>query len=468
MQLTSKQKLSVTFSIYVSVFIILVGAIFLLILHTLLAYQIKKDAAAGAVNALKNHVAVEHESIVIIPDQTGGSLSDETVEANISVLILDNNLKVVRGYGLLELYNQGDRESVNTIARMAKDTETSLKPATKVISWRGQNLSIFVAPIKNSSKAYGAIVAAKSLAEAESLEKIILLALIGLIIASVLISLFLSRLLAKRIFQPIRNLTEIISTTDLDKLDKTLPVAGSKSDELVILGDKFNEMMIRLKSMSEQQKEFITNASHELKTPLARATSSLDLLLSVNEPDNKILKDVRNDLFEINNLLDKLMFLSKLKPGMMLPSDRLSLNRLILESVDLFRKQMKDKKVALVINLALDTTILIPREYAKVLLGNLLSNAVKYSKENGEISLRTHRRKDKTVLVIADQGLGIHKSDLQRIEKRFFRGGGGKSANGHGIGLSIVRKIVDLYKIGFGVESEPGKGTKVTLEFPNP
>ncbi len=466
MQLTTRQKFSLTFSIYVAVFIALIGAIFLLVLHTLLTYQIQKDAAATAISALKNHISVKKDAILITPDQTGELLSDETVESNVSVLILDSKLQVVQGYGLLELYNQGDQESVNTIAQMAKNTEDSFKPSTRLIPWRGQNLSVYVAPIKNNGKTYGAIVAAKSLAEVESLEQIIVLTLIGLTIISILVSLFLSRLLVKRIFKPIRSLTEIISATDLDKLDKTLPVTGSKSDELVILGTKFNEMMVRLKSMSEQQKEFITNASHELKTPLSRAISSFDLLRSSSKPDDPTLKDIRNDLFEINSLLDKLMFLSKLKPGMIIPSDQLSFNQLILESVDVFKKQIKDQKVAIEINLALDTTISIPKEYGKVLLGNLLSNAVKYSMEGGTISIRTEKAENKAILVISDQGLGIHKSDLERIEKRFFRGGSARAASGHGIGLSIVRRIVDLYKIGFTIESEPGQGTTVTLEFP--
>lgn len=466
MSLTTRQKLSLVFSVYVSIFIALVGAIFFLGLHTILIYQVQKDATSAAANALKNHIAIEKETVTVVKDKTGGLLSDEVTQSNISILLLDNNLAVIRGYGLLELYNQGDQGSVETIAKMAKNAESSQKSYTKTVSWRGQDITVYVAPIKNSGKSYGSIVAAKPLTEIQSLEKTILLTLLGLTGGSALVSLILSRLLVGKVFKPIQSLTEIISATDLDKLDKTLTIPGSKSDELVILGDKFNEMMARLKAMSDTQKEFIANASHELKTPLSRAISSFDLAISSNNVSDRTLQDIRDDLFEISSLLDKLMFLSRLKPGMILPSDKLSLNRLILESVDAFRKQMKNQKVAVLINLARDTTVLIPKEYAKVLLGNLLSNAIKYSKEGGAISIRTQRMGDKTILTIADQGLGIHKSDLNRVEKRFFRGEGGKTVSGHGIGLAIVRKIVDLYKIGLSIESEAGKGTKVTLEFP--
>ncbi|MBI2337705.1 HAMP domain-containing histidine kinase [Candidatus Daviesbacteria bacterium] len=275
----------------------------------------------------------------------------------------------------------------------------------------------------------------------------------------------MSRLLVRKIFKPIRSLTEIISATDLNKLDNTLQVKGNKSDELVILGDKFNEMMVRLKSMSEQQKEFITNVSHELKTPLSRAISSFDLLL-LSKSDHQVLKDVRNDLFEINNLLDKLMFLSKLRPGTILPSDKISLNQLIQESLILSEKELKNKEVSVVLDLGSDATIFIPKEYAKVLLGNLLSNAIKYSKENSTVSIQTQKVNNKITLTITDQGIGIRKSDLKRIGEKFYRGIDGKKAFGHGIGLSIVKRIADLYKIGLSIYSEIGEGTRAVLEFP--
>lgn len=466
MRLTTRQKFSLIFSIYVSLFLALVGAIFFLILHNFLTYQIQKDAATAATDALKNHIAIEKEIITTVKDKTGDSLSNEVIESNVSILLLDNNLKVISGYGLLELYDQGDAESVKTIAKMAEDTQSSSKPYTKIVTWREQSLSTYVAPIKNNGKIYGAIVAAKSLTQAQALEKIILLTLIGIIITSIIISLLLSRLLVKQIFKPIRSLTEIISTTDLDKLDKTLAVSGNKSDDLVILGNKFNEMMTRLKSMSEQQKEFITNASHELKTPLSRAISSFELSLSSNKLNSQTIREIQNDLFEINNLLDKLMFLSKLRPGTILPSDKLSINKLIKESIEVFQKEFNQKKISITIHLDQDVTISIPKEYAKILLRNLLSNAIKYSKENSKISIKT-RRLDKYIrLTITDQGSGINKYDLKKIEKRFYRGSAGKRVGGHGIGLSIVRRIVDLYQIRFSIKSEPKKGTQVILDFP--
>ncbi|EKD85022.1 MAG: integral membrane sensor signal transduction histidine kinase [uncultured bacterium] len=466
MALTTRQKFSLIFSVYVSLFIAFVGAIFFLVLHIVLTYQIQKEVSVESVNALRNHIAIENNLIKIIKDQTGSSLADQTTESNISILLLDKDLKVVRGYGILNLYQETDQNSVNILAQLATNTQNSLKPATQTIPWREQNLAVYIAPIKNSGQSFGTIVAAKSLSQIETLEKIILFTLIGLILSSVLFSLLLSRKVAHRIFKPIKDLTGVIATINLDQLDKTLDTTGHKSDELVILGKKFNEMMIRLKSMSEQQKEFIANASHELKTPLTRAISSFDLAISSNRNSSQIHKEIRNDLFEINNMLDKLMFLSRLQPGIILPSDRLSINQIILDSEEAFRKEAGNRKIELITELDRETTIFIPKEYAKILIRNLLSNAIKYSRENTGVIIRTKRAKNQVILHIIDQGAGMDKYDLGRIGKRFYRGKSGKKALGHGIGLSIVRRIVDLYKINLKISSTAGKGTEIVLEFP--
>lgn len=458
MQLTTKQKFSLIFSIYVFLFITLAGAIFFLALHILLVYQIQKDVSIEASNALRNHIAINKEAITVIKDKNGDPLSDEVIETNVSVLLLDNDLKVIKGYGLLELYNLGDQESVKIISKIAKDAQTFEKSYTNKISWRGQNLSVYIAPIKNGAKNYGTIVAAKSLSQVESLEGIIFLILIVLSGGSSIASLFLSRLLVGKIFKPIKNLTDIISKTHLDKLEKIINISGPKSDDLVVLGDKFNEMIIRLKSMSEQQKEFLANVSHELKTPLSRAISSLDLKFPSE-------KDIRADLFAINDLMDKLMLLSRLKPGLA-PLDKLSLNKVIYSCVEDFKAQAIEKKITLLINLAPDATILIPKEYAKVLMGNLLSNAIKYGQENSTVSIQTQQSEEGVKLTIIDQGYGISKSDLNKVEKRFYRGKSSTTAGGYGIGLSIVRRIVDLYKIHFSIKSEAGFGTETTLTFP--
>ncbi|KKR23563.1 MAG: hypothetical protein UT54_C0044G0015, partial [Candidatus Daviesbacteria bacterium GW2011_GWB1_39_5] len=148
MALTTRQKFSLIFSVYVSLFIAFVGAIFFLVLHIVLTYQIQKEVSVESVNALRNHIAIENNLIKIIKDQTGSSLADQTTESNISILLLDKDLKVVRGYGILNLYQETDQNSVNILAQLATNTQNSLKPATQTIPWREQNLAVYIAPIK--------------------------------------------------------------------------------------------------------------------------------------------------------------------------------------------------------------------------------------------------------------------------------------------------------------------------------
>lgn len=468
MWFTTRQKLSLIFSLYVSIFIALIGVISFFVFQGLLIYQIQKDTTLETTEILKNHLSIDKENIIVTPDKAGITLSDEVIEENISVLLLDNQLNVVKGYGLFELYDQKNKQSVETIALIAKEAQKSQTSSQKTISWQEQDLLINVAPIKNAGKNYGIVVIGKSLTPVASLRNIILLSILSFLMISILGSLLLSSFLIKKFFKPVHDLTEIISGVDLDKLDKTLEISGKESDELVIMGKKFNEMITRLKSMSEQQKEFISSASHELKTPLSRAISSFDLALSKPMIDALEITDIRNDLFEINNLLDKLMFLSRLHPGTVLPSEKIELNKLIKLVIESFRDQINEKQITIYLSLDSEVHIIIPREYAKVLISNILSNAIKYSSFNSTIEIYTRIQTLGAQLVIIDHGIGMDKKDLEKIGERFYRSTAGKKiSSGYGIGLSIVKRITDLYKIKFFIKSEPGKGTEITLEFPN-
>lgn len=468
MRLTTRQKLSLVFSLYVSIFVALIGAVSFFVFQALLVYQIQKDTTLEASEILKNHISIDKENIVVTPDKAGVVLSDEVIEANVSVMLLDNQLNIIKGYGLFELYDQKNKSSVQTIAFMAGQAQKTQKNYLKTITWQGQDLSINVAPIKNSGKNYGVVVTGKSLTTVASLRSAILLSMLSFLVISVLGSLFLSNFFTKKFFKPVHDLTEIISGVDLDKLDNMLEVSGNQSDELVIMGKKFNEMIIRLKSMSQQQKEFISNASHELKTPLSRAISSLDLALSGPAMDPYQLIDIRNDLFEINNLLDKLMFLSRLHQGTVLPSEKIELNELIKAVAKTFERQTAEKQITIFLSLCPEVYILIPREYAKVLISNILSNAIKYSLLNSAIQINTRIDTLGIHLAIADRGIGLDKKDFEKMGERFYRGAAGKRiSSGHGIGLSIVKRIADLYKIKFSIKSEPAKGTEVIMEFPN-
>jgi signal transduction histidine kinase len=274
-------------------------------------------------------------------------------------------------------------------------------------------------------------------------------------------------LLVSRMFLPISKFAHVVDEVDLERLDNTITIEGHKDDELVILGDKFNEMLLRLKTMSQQQKEFLSNVSHELKTPLTRAISTLEVL-SPNDADyeNEIL-NVKRDLFDITNLLEKLLFLSRLRKDSVIKNDNISVKGLVVYIYDKLEPEFKGKDIILE-NLITDGVYLnMPREYADVLFTNLISNSIKYSLEHTKVVVSADKDKNgKLIIKITDNGIGMSQEEIDKIFERFYRGIDGKKlSSGSGIGLSIVKRICDLYNINVQVTSEKNKGTTFALTF---
>ena len=241
---------------------------------------------------------------------------------------------------------------------------------------------------------------------------------------------------------------------------------GPGNDELHQLTDAFNNMFGRLEKSFEAERQFTSDASHELRTPTAviMAQAEYGLELADNEDEyREALEVIKRQAERMNDLINRLLFFTRLDQGTE-PVNMEEVNLSQLTSDICAEQQMiKYSNITLSADIEPDIAAITDRNLFTRLLNNLCSNAYKYGKPDGSIKVSLKRLDDRAVLSVADDGIGISEENLEKIWNRFYQvepsrnedAGGG----GIGLGLSMVKQIAVLLGGEVSVESTLGKGT---------
>jgi len=277
-------------------------------------------------------------------------------------------------------------------------------------------------------------------------------------------------LLSRRALKPIDNLTSTarqISASDLCQRVKV----GPADDELSRLAATFNEMIERLQNAFEKQNRFVSDASHELRTPIAIIKGYADLIEQWAKDDPKVLQEsinaIRKEANGMSGLIEQLLFLARGESG------KLNLQKENFSASDLFN-EITDENTLIAPNHHFEGTapenlqIYADRKFMKQALRALMDNAVKYTPENGTIRLDASETDKEITVQVTDTGIGIPESEQTKVFDRFYRvdKDRSKEKGGSGLGLSIVKWIVDAHGGIITIKSEKGKGTSVTIHLP--
>jgi signal transduction histidine kinase len=285
----------------------------------------------------------------------------------------------------------------------------------------------------------------------------------GFIILITLSSLFI----AHKTTKPIKYL---LGATKKFSKQQFEPVSLKRKDELGMLADGLNQMGIKLSNYIQYQKQFVSNVSHELKTPLA-AIRGFSQYLYDGEEDDKELKKIYyhllNESDRLTMLINELLILSKLDkatPELNIKQEDLSdlTNRVIQDM------KPKAEKRDISMESHLNNGVLANVNEILILhaILNILENAIKYSNPGGHIIIETSKSNNSAVIKISDQGIGIHKNDLSLVQERFYRASNSGATKGSGLGLSLCREIVEKLNGQLIIESEIGVGTTVSIQLP--
>lgn len=241
-------------------------------------------------------------------------------------------------------------------------------------------------------------------------------------------------------------------------------------DEIGQLADSFNQMVEDLQKLEEMRRGFIANVSHELRTPMTSIRGFIEGILDGTIPPDRqkdYLVIVRDETNRLNRLVNDLLDLAKMEAGeIKLNIKPFDINELIRICVIKLETLITSKNLEIEANFESDNLLVTAdRDSIERVIINLLHNAVKFSNENGKIILETVKNKDKVLISIKDNGLGIDETEQKRVWDRFYKSdkSRGKDKTGTGLGLAIVKNIVNEHKQDIWVESKIGSGTKFTF-----
>jgi len=315
---------------------------------------------------------------------------------------------------------------------------------------------------------------------AQTLETIVEV-LFGAAVLAMLVALFLAMLLAERLTDPIRRLTQASRSLAEGRLDERVDLPADGSPEIVELATAFNAMAERLQASIEyisrdrdRSREFLADVSHELRTPIAALRTFNELLQEGAGTDtaarDEFLAHSHQQIERLDWLATNLLELSKLDSGLVALDLRPDDLRAVIEDAVAQAEPGASRR-----NVAIHTQL--PEAPVRVLhdpprigqvLANVIGNAVKFTPADGRVTVRLRSTPDEAIVEIVDTGVGIDPAELPRVFERFYRGAQAVEARaaGSGLGLAIVRSVVEMHRGRVSIQSALGKGTIVTVILP--
>ena len=284
------------------------------------------------------------------------------------------------------------------------------------------------------------------------------------------ISSFGGLLFSTRSLKPIRSLLKLIrNIIDTGDMSQRIPQrsSGDELDELVMLS---NTMLAKIEALIDGMKNSLDNVAHDLRTPLSRLRISAEMALQSNEgytSTREALSVCIEESEQILTMLNTLMDISEAESGVMRLEKRpVDLCAMIDDIAELYGYFAEDKKITLSCSCDSAIQVTIDLNRIRQVIANILDNAVKYTSVGGSIEILASRKNGRAIITIADTGMGIAADDLPHIWERLYRGDQSRSEPGLGLGLGLVKAIVEAHDGIVDVESEPGRGSQFTVTLP--
>lgn len=273
-----------------------------------------------------------------------------------------------------------------------------------------------------------------------------------------------------RSLKPIRHLVEVTrGIIDTGKMNARVPSRGS-GDELDELVKLFNRMLAKIDSLITGMRQSLDNVAHDLRTPMTHLRGTAELALQGREEISayqEALATCMEESGRILNMLSTLMDISEAETGVMkLDRNTIDLSSIIDDMVELYSYSAEEKNIAITRESGELITISADLNRIRQVIANLLDNAVKYTPREGTITVTVRRQDEEAVVTIQDTGSGIPKKDLPHIWDRLFRADQSRSQPGLGLGLGLVRAIVEAHGGHVEVQSEWGEGSRFSLYLP--
>lgn len=359
-------------------------------------------------------------------------------------------------------------KSISEFSDVRKALEGKKGVTTSGSNIYGEPVMSISRTIETKDKAIGILRFTTSMEETNRMIKFISILLMAMGFIVVIISGVVSLFLANSIVRPLKKVTKTAEMMADGRMDVRSDI--QLEDEIGQLSETLNFMADEILKKEEIKNDFISSISHELKTPLTSIKGWAITLQSEDLGENEILVEgldiIEEESDRLSEMLEELLDFSRFTSG------GISLNKEEIDMKDYLDKLYKQLYPRAELNglkfkleVDEDVDLLIgDKDRLKQVLINILDNAFKFSEDGGKIVLRAYLKDKNMIFEIIDEGIGISREELPYIKERFYKGETSKSHTG--IGLSICDEIIDLHSGRFQIESELGRGTKVTIVLP--
>ncbi|EJQ96425.1 sensor histidine kinase [Bacillus cereus] len=280
--------------------------------------------------------------------------------------------------------------------------------------------------------------------------------------------------ITQRAFRPVQQMSDSASKIgDGKDLSKRINLQGSSKDEMYHLAQTFDKMFERLETSFESEKQFTSDASHELRTPTSVIISQCEYALSQRNNSKELeesLEVILRQSRKMSALISQLLLLARVDQGkhdtFQFECINMSeLTEIVVEELSL----IQEASINITTNIEEDLFIKADQTLMMRLLMNLITNAIAYSKANGTVNMQLFRDETNIIGKVSDNGIGISEQHIAKIWDRFYRVDVARTSSNNGntgLGLSMVKWIIELHGGEITVESELGEGSTFTFKLP--
>ncbi|MEY8001304.1 ATP-binding protein [Clostridium sp. Mt-5] len=379
--------------------------------------------------------------------------SDIMPNENIFIKIMDKNGKIISESNKFN-YRLKNSEPYGKIKHMEEHEKHLTYLNTKILN---KNYgTVYIQIIKDMDNEYDFL-------------KILFFFMAAADLFGIILSILLGYVISKKMLNPIDSITKTAEEISINNLKERIDIQGP-NDELKRLASTLNDMIDRLQGSFNRQVQFVSDASHELRTPIAIIQGYASLLDRWGKDDREALEKsieaIKSESHNMGKLVEKLLFLARGdNKSQKIEKNRFHLNKLIDEVIE--ETRLIDKNH--IISNTNNENIQVVADYKliKQLVRIIVDNSVKFTAEHGKIDISSIKFGKYINIVVSDTGIGIPQSEIPKIFDRFYcvDKSRSKDIGGSGLGLSIAKQIVDTYNGTVDVKSEEGKGTKITISL---
>lgn len=332
-------------------------------------------------------------------------------------------------------------------------------------------MGVYTAPLSQSGETLGALVYISDLRDVyDSLNHMIVQMTLWLLLVAMSV-LIVATLVSGVFARPIEELTQGIKRITGGDLSSRVVIRGH--NEFSQLAKAFNMMCQRVETLDQTRNQFVSNASHELKTPLSAMKVLVQTLMYQPDCDRKMLEeflgDIDGEIDRLSSIVADLLTLVKIDSGNIdLKPEKLRLDELINDTVRRLKPIAEARGVAVETSVGDGVVTMGDARRLEQVFYNLIDNALKYTPEKGRVSVSMKSAGRIAVASISDTGIGIPPGDIEHIFERFYRvdKARARATGGTGLGLSIVKQIISLHGGSISVTSKENVGSTFTVELP--